>query len=94
MLTKREKEVLQLFCYSNKQIAQILVISTYTVKTHIQNIFNKLEEYTKSKALIKALKMGIINIYDIQTDFVDTGFWDEKGKYKIHMEKIIDDSKK
>ena len=91
MLTKREREVLQLFCYSNKQIAQILVISTYTVKTHIQNIFNKLEEYTKSKALIKALKMGIINIYEIQTDYIDIGFWNNLGKYQIKMEKIKDE---
>lgn len=91
MLTKREREVLQLFYYSNKQIAQILVISTYTVKTHIQNIFNKLEEYTKSKALIKALKMGIINIYEIQTDYIDIGFWNNLGKYQTKMEKIKDE---
>lgn len=42
-LTKREKEVLQLMIEgkSNAQIAEILVISIYTVKRHINNIFKK-----------------------------------------------------
>lgn len=42
-LTKREKEVLQLMINgkNNAQIAEILVISIYTVKRHINNIFKK-----------------------------------------------------
>lgn len=43
MLTNREKEVLKLMIQgkSNAQIAEELVISIYTVKRHINNIFKK-----------------------------------------------------
>lgn len=94
MFTNREREVLKLFCYKTKEIADILIIESSTVKTHTKNIFKKLEVHTKPKALIKALKMGLINIFDVETDYIDVGFWDEKGKYKIHMEKTKNDYKK
>lgn len=86
-LTKRERQILRLFCYKNKEIADILKISIATVKTHNQHIFKKLGEWTKPKALIKALKLGYENIFMIETDFVDVGFWDNKGKYNTDMQK-------
>jgi DNA-binding CsgD family transcriptional regulator len=44
-LTEREQEVTALAClgYRNYEIAEILSISHETVKTHLQNIFNKFE---------------------------------------------------
>lgn len=94
MFTNREREILSLFCYKNKEIADILSIESSTVKTHTENIFRKLEEHTKPKTLIKALKTGLIKLEEVETDYIDVGFWDKKGKYKIHMEKIKNDSKK
>lgn len=91
--TEREREVLRLFCYSDKEIADILKISVATVKHHNQNIFKKLNEFTKPKALIKALKLGYENLFMIETSFVDVGFWDNKGKYKINMQKVVNDPK-
>ena len=93
-ITKRELEVLELFCYKNDEISNILNISIPTVKTHVHNILHKLEETTKIRALIKAIKMGIINIYAIEISYVDVGFWDKNGTYKMDMQRIINDNKK
>ena len=43
-ITKREKEIIQFLIqgYSNKEIASKLFISVNTVKTHIENIYQKL----------------------------------------------------
>lgn len=92
-LTNREKEVLRLFCYKNDDIAQILCLSVGSVKAHTHNILKKLEEPTKIRALIKAVKMGIINISAIETDIKDLGFWDEYGVYKIDMQRIKNERK-
>lgn len=92
MLTKREIEVLSLFCYNYAEIAKILSISPHTSKIHIHNILVKLKEPTKIRALIKALKLGIINIFSLDMDYKDVGFWDEKGKYKVKMEKITNEN--
>jgi len=50
-LTKKEKEVLPLISQnkSNKEIADELYISTSTVKTHINNIFKKLNISSRSE---------------------------------------------
>lgn len=93
-LTKREQQILKLFCYTNPQIAHILILSIHTVKNHVHNILQKLNSPTKIKALIKAIKMGIISAYSVETDYIDVGFWDKNGTYKIHMERIINDIKK
>ncbi len=59
VLTKREKELLQLANegITNSEIAQRLFISPGTVKKHFDNIFNKLQARNKMEALnkIKAL---------------------------------------
>jgi DNA-binding NarL/FixJ family response regulator len=49
-LTSREKEVLGLMIQgkSNMQIAEALVISVYTVKRHVNNIFRKTDINSRS----------------------------------------------
>lgn len=49
MMTKREREVIKLLSegMSNKEIGQKIQISTYTVKSHIHNIMEKLALHTR-----------------------------------------------
>ena len=49
MMTKREREVITLLSdgLSNKEIGQKIHISTYTVKSHIHNIMEKLALHTR-----------------------------------------------
>lgn len=65
-LTPRELEVLKLLCLSDKDIAKRLIISIRTVKCHIHNILNKMVCETRQKALIKALKLKIIDIDEVE----------------------------
>jgi DNA-binding NarL/FixJ family response regulator len=57
-LTERELEVLDYLTrgYDNKMIAEKLFLSTYTVRAHIRNIYDKLHVHSKSQAVAKALK--------------------------------------
>ena len=60
-LTPREREVLGLLAqgYTNKEIAENLVISTNTVKRHLKSIFEKLGVNTRSAAAAKAVEAGM-----------------------------------
>lgn len=51
-LTAREAEVLELVAHgmTNKEIARRLVVSTGTVRTHLENIFEKLGVHTRTAA--------------------------------------------
>lgn len=66
MLSAREKEVLRLFCFSYSQIAERLFIQPSSVKTHGFNILEKLECKTKTAAVIKAIKEGLIDIEEVE----------------------------
>jgi len=48
-MTKREKQVIELIAdgHSNKEIAQNLHLSTYTIKSHVHNILEKLALSTR-----------------------------------------------
>jgi DNA-binding NarL/FixJ family response regulator len=48
-MTKREREVIELLAngLNNKEIGQLLKVSTYTIKSHIHNIMEKLALHTR-----------------------------------------------
>lgn len=66
-LTARELEILQLIAkgISNKEIADELKISSRTVKSHMVDIFRKLDVSSRTEAVITSLRIGFININDI-----------------------------
>jgi len=61
-LTPRELQVLQLLAEGlpNKQIAQKLAISANTVKFHINAILSKLDAQSRTEAVVKATRAGLI----------------------------------
>ncbi|HNP20469.1 MAG TPA: LuxR C-terminal-related transcriptional regulator [Panacibacter sp.] len=61
-LSARELEVLQLIAggMSNQEIANAMYVSVNTVKTHIANLFYKLEVSRRTQAVEKAKKLSII----------------------------------
>jgi two-component system NarL family response regulator len=63
-LTGRELEVLQQIVRggSNKEIAAALGISEATVKSHVNNILNKLDAADRTQAATKALQRGIVHL--------------------------------
>lgn len=56
MLTNREKEVLQLVKqgYTNKEIADVLCISTHTSKAHVAAILHKMNVKNRLQAALVA----------------------------------------
>ncbi len=63
-LTPRELEVLGLMKlgYSNRQIAQELVISLGTAKNHVEHIIAKLGVSDRTQAVVRALEEGILGL--------------------------------
>lgn len=61
-LSKRELEILSLLAegYSNAEIAAKLFISLSTVKSHIQNLFEKLDVKRRMQAAEKARNLRLI----------------------------------
>ncbi|MFQ5875547.1 MAG: response regulator [Dehalococcoidia bacterium] len=64
LLSEREVKVLELMAKgaANKEIAAFLYISESTVKTHVANIFHKLDVNGRTEAVTQALQRGIIKI--------------------------------
>jgi DNA-binding NarL/FixJ family response regulator len=62
-ITPRETQVLELASHglTSPEIAQQLVVSTGTVKTHLQNIYPKLGVNDKASAVAAALRHGLID---------------------------------
>jgi NarL family two-component system response regulator LiaR len=61
-LSKRELEILGLLAqgHSNQEIAAKLFVSLSTVKTHIQNLFEKLDVKRRTQAVEKAKRLNLI----------------------------------
>lgn len=61
-LTRREKDVLLLVTQgeSNKSIADKLVLSEVTVKSHLNSIFKKLNVTNRTQAVLVAMQMNLV----------------------------------
>lgn len=66
-LTVRELEILKQIPkgISNKKIADNLNISTRTVKSHMVDIFHKLDVSSRTEAIINAMRIGFITLEDL-----------------------------
>jgi DNA-binding CsgD family transcriptional regulator len=63
-LTTREHEVLALVAdgLPNRDIAAALAISEHTVKFHLASIFGKLGASTRTEAVQRGLRLGVIDL--------------------------------
>jgi DNA-binding NarL/FixJ family response regulator len=61
-LTEREQEVLHWLAQgaSNEEIAKYLFITAATVKAHLTAIFTKLNVTSRTRAIVSALKLGLV----------------------------------
>ena len=61
-LTKRELEVLELMAqgFANRRIAEGLDISAHTAKFHVAQVLAKLRSATRTQAVAKALREGLL----------------------------------
>jgi DNA-binding NarL/FixJ family response regulator len=62
LLTKREREILQLLAEgrTNKEVANMLNLSLYTVETHRTHILQKLNLHSVPELILYAVRKGII----------------------------------
>jgi NarL family two-component system response regulator LiaR len=68
-LTGRELDVLRLVAQgkSNRDIADTLVITEMTVRTHVSNILSKLHLASRTQAALYALREGLASLEDVPT---------------------------
>lgn len=61
-LTDRESEILRLMAggYSNKEIARALDVAEGTIKNHVSNVLSKFGVRDRTRAVLKALELGIV----------------------------------
>ncbi len=61
-LSKRDLEILNLMAqgHSNEEIAKTIFVSVSTVKTHNQNLFEKLDVKRRTQAIEKAKRLNLI----------------------------------
>lgn len=63
ILTNREQQILELVAtgLSNKEIAEQISLSRYTVESHIKHIYRKLAVCTRTKAVDTARTLGLLD---------------------------------
>lgn len=63
LLTAREQEILAMLAAGarNRDIAGQLFISERTVKVHVSNLMDKLDARTRTEAVARAIKFGLLN---------------------------------
>ena len=63
-LSERETEVLEMIStgMSNPEIASKLIIAVSTVKTHVKNIYRKLDVDSRYQAMQRAREMDLIRL--------------------------------
>jgi DNA-binding NarL/FixJ family response regulator len=64
MLTSREREIVRLvgLGFHNPEIAQRLAISEVTVKSHLNNVFHKLDIRDRVGLTLYAIRLGLVGI--------------------------------
>lgn len=62
VLTPREAQIIRLAAdgYSNAEIAREMHLSLATVKTHLQNLYEKLEVSDRAAAVAKSIRRGLV----------------------------------
>ncbi|MBV9172232.1 MAG: response regulator transcription factor [Chloroflexi bacterium] len=70
VLTAREREVLHLLGLglSNKEIAERLVLSEGTAKSHVHNLISKLGVESRTQAILRARELGALAGYDLTAE--------------------------
>jgi DNA-binding NarL/FixJ family response regulator len=65
-LTSREREIVRLVAlgFQNSEIAQRLEIGDATVKTHLNNVFHKLEVRDRVALTLYAIRLGLVGIHE------------------------------
>lgn len=61
--SQREKEILELVAkgMSNKEVANVIHLSRYTVEGHIKNVYRKLSVSTRTQAINVARDLGLLD---------------------------------
>jgi DNA-binding NarL/FixJ family response regulator len=61
-LTEKEIEILNYIAkgYTNKEIADLLVVSEFTVKNHLKSIFKKLRVSSRTQVVLIGIKAGLV----------------------------------
>jgi two-component system, NarL family, response regulator LiaR len=69
-LTEREAEVLELIARgkANKQIARELFVAMSTVKTHVNNLYRKLNVSSRTQAALYAARIGLVATEEISEE--------------------------
>ncbi len=69
-LTEREAEVLKLIARgkANKQIARELFVAVSTVKTHVNNLYRKLNVSSRTQAALYAARIGLVATQEISEE--------------------------
>lgn len=83
-LSEREQEVLNLIAggLSNYEIAQKLVVTVSTIKTHLNNIYAKLHVHTRLQAVTKAYDVGVLRRGEVDTEPLTHSYSPEKMRYR------------
>lgn len=67
-LTERQKEILRLACFTNREIAKRLFLAITTVAKHFNDMRGILGATSKSSLLIEGIRKGEINIDEVETE--------------------------
>jgi ATP/maltotriose-dependent transcriptional regulator MalT len=62
LLSEREEEVLGLVAqgFSNRQIAESLIVTEHTAKYHVASLLNKLGAASRAEAVTRAVALGLL----------------------------------